>query len=183
MLRTLVGIHKDYTGRIDVNSTACVAYMPQRSCLTPHFPLSVSDVVSMGLWRELGAWRRKKEIHKKRVEEALEAVGMAHYAHRPLFQLSGGQTQRVLFARLMVQNGDFLILDEPFEGIDRPTTELLMNLILHWNAQGKTVLTVLHSVDLVEANFDNALFVSGERCFFGSSTEVLKAYRGHRLHG
>jgi zinc/manganese transport system ATP-binding protein len=150
-----------------------VAYMPQRSEIDPSFPVSVFDVVAMGLWRELGAFGGLRRAQRERVREALAAVGMAGFESRPIGSLSGGQLQRARFARLMLQDAPLILLDEPFAAIDSRTVEDLIRLMLGWHAEGRTILTVVHDFEQVRRHFPTCLLLAREPVAFGPTSQVL----------
>jgi zinc/manganese transport system ATP-binding protein len=150
-----------------------VAYLPQLSQAQRHFPLLVRDVVAAGLWRELGPLRPLGPSHRRSIEEALQGVGLAGLATRSIGALSGGQFQRVLFARLSIQNAPLLLLDEPFNGVDMATQEDLMGLLQTWQTQGKTILVVLHDLGLVRRAFSQVLLLARDFSRFGRVDTVL----------
>ncbi|KAI5912956.1 metal ABC transporter ATP-binding protein [Thauera sp. 2A1] len=150
-----------------------LAYMPQRSEIDPSFPVSVFDVVAMGLWRELGAFGGLNRRQRQRVREALAAVGMEGFESRPIGSLSGGQLQRARFARLILQDAPLILLDEPFAAIDSRTVEDLIRLILGWHAEGRTILTVVHDFDQVRRHFPTCLLLAREPVAFGPTPQVL----------
>ncbi|MGL5719920.1 MAG: metal ABC transporter ATP-binding protein [Alphaproteobacteria bacterium] len=151
-----------------------ISYLPQRSGMQRLFPLTVKDVVLGGLWHELGPFRPMKTEHQERVFDALKLVGLSHYTNHTMDQLSGGQFQRVLFARLAVQQGDFLLLDEPFNGVDYKTQEDLLRLIYQWHGEEKTILAVIHDLELVERFFPKTLLLARNYAAFGATQEVLQ---------
>lgn len=108
------------------------------------------------------------------IAEALETVGMTAMAHSPVGELSGGQLQRVLFARLLVQQAPLILLDEPFTGIDSATTQLLLQVIAQLHQQGRTVIAVLHDMSMVANHFPQALLLTPECCHWGAAGRVLE---------
>ncbi|AYH45414.1 zinc ABC transporter ATP-binding protein AztA [Azoarcus sp. DN11] len=154
-----------------------IAYLPQQSELDRSFPVSVFDMVSMGLWREIGAFRGLKRSQAERVRAALAAVGLSGFEARQIGTLSGGQLQRARFARMMLQNANLLLLDEPFNAIDARTIEDLVALILHWHAEGRTILAVLHDLALVQRHFPECLLLARECIGFGPTAEILTPER------
>jgi len=157
----------DYTWGRDV------AYLPQASQAQRTFPLLVRDVVAGGMWRELGPLSPLTPHHRQRIDDALAQVGLQGTGASPLRHLSGGQFQRVLFARLSVQKACVLLLDEPFTGVDAVTQDALLPLIQTWNTQGKTILAVLHDLDCVRRFFPYTLVVARGFSRFGLTEEVL----------
>ncbi len=149
-----------------------LAYLPQADEIDRSFPLSVLDLASMGLWRRAGAWR---SLGRSRgaVLDALGAVGLSGFEGRAIGTLSGGQFQRVLFARLILQDAAVILLDEPFTGIDARTVDDLVGLIGRWHAQGRTVVAALHDFAQVRAHFPRTLLIAREPVAWGSTASVL----------
>lgn len=152
-----------------------MAYLPQCSEAQRTFPLLVRDVVAGGLWHELGALQPLTKANHLRIEEALSVVGLQGFALHPIGALSGGQFQRVLFARLIVQDAALLLLDEPLTAVDAHTQKDLMTLIQLWHTQGRTQLVVLHDLDLVRKFFPYTLLLAREFSCFGPTAEVVTA--------
>ncbi|MBN8442844.1 MAG: ABC transporter ATP-binding protein [Thauera sp.] len=175
LLKGVAGELRPIGGHIDLGTLtrSAVAYMPQRSEIDPSFPVSVFEVVAMGLWRELGAFGGLNRKQRERVRAALTAVGMAGFESRPIGSLSGGQLQRARFARLMLQNAPLILLDEPFAAIDSRTVEDLIRVMLGWHAEGRTILTVVHDFDQVRRHFPTCLLLAREPVAFGPTAQVL----------
>lgn len=181
LLKALLGLQKPSVGSIAFHGLCpCdVAYLAQQNQLDRRFPLTVGDTIAMGLFREVGIFRRySKEQHKK-MQAALEQVGLASFTKTPLQALSGGQFQRVLFARLILQNAPVIFLDEPFTGVDGQTIEDLMGLLHLWVREGRLVMAVLHDLDLVHENFPNTLLLSRHFYKAGATEEVLTKENMH----
>lgn len=155
------------------NQKPCLAYLPQRSGLNLDFPLRVSDFVSLGHWSRLGAFSRVNRQQRQAVDAALAQVGMAGFEKRSLDSLSGGQLQRVLFARLLLEDAQLLLLDEPFAAVDEQTTADLLALIHAWNREGRTVVAVLHDLRQVREHFPKTLLLARESLAMGATEEVL----------
>ncbi|MCK9986986.1 MAG: zinc/manganese transport system ATP-binding protein [Azoarcus sp.] len=168
-LQPLQGHFRIHTGKEGI------AYLPQQSELDRSFPVSVFDMVSMGLWREIGAFRGLSRSQAERVRAALAAVGLSGFEARQIGTLSGGQLQRARFARMMLQDANLLLLDEPFNAIDARTIEDLVALILQWHAEGRTILAVLHDLTLVRHHFPETLLLARECLGFGPTAEILTA--------
>ncbi|MCL2875276.1 MAG: ABC transporter ATP-binding protein [Betaproteobacteria bacterium] len=150
-----------------------LAYMPQRNELDSTFPVTVFDMVAMGLWREIGAFRGLDRTGRGRVCAALDAVGLAGFESRHIGTLSGGQLQRARFARLILQNAPTILLDEPFAAIDTRTVDDLAHLILHWHTEGRTILTAVHDPGQVHRYFPTCLLLARELVAFGPTAEVM----------
>jgi zinc/manganese transport system ATP-binding protein len=162
-------------GRIERATGASVAYLPQAAELDRSFPVRVADLVAMGLWGELGAFRPLQSRHRERVSTALEAVGLRGFEHRWLGEMSTGQLQRALFARVLVQDARIILLDEPFNAIDARTTTDLLALLPRWRQEARTVIAVLHDLEQVKAYFDQALLLAREPIAWGPTAQVLRA--------
>ncbi len=149
------------------------AWLPQTSTLDPGFPVTVWEMVAMGLWQQVGALGRFTAEHRRRCDAALAAVGLSGFALRGLDTLSGGQLQRARFARLLLQDAPVVLLDEPFAAIDQRTTEDLLALLHRWQAAGRTVIAVLHDLQQVRAHFPLTLVLAREPIAWGPTAEVL----------
>jgi zinc/manganese transport system ATP-binding protein len=177
LLKGIAGELRPLEGHIHLqlpeHSRSSLAYMPQRSELDSSFPVSVFDMVAMGLWREIGALRGLNHAHRQRVLGALDAVELTGFEARPIGSLSGGQLQRTRFARLILQDAPIILLDEPFAAIDARTVDDLVHLILHWHAEGRTILAVVHDFEQVRRHFPTCLLLARELVAFGPTSEVL----------
>ncbi len=172
MLRGIAGQLPLQGGKIEIASGTRIAFLPQRRNLDLAVPISVEDMVAMGLWEEIGPFGQVSAGHKRRIAQALGAVKLAAGDRRPLARLSGGVLQRVLFARLMLQNADLILLDEPFRAIDSRTVEDLLAVLAQWHAEGRTVLAALHDLEIVRARFPSAMLLARELLAHGASNEV-----------
>ncbi len=150
-----------------------IAYLPQVADIDRSFPISVFDCVSMGLWREIGAWRGIDAEKRAKVARALETVGLRDLARRNIGSLSGGQFQRVLFARLLLQDARLILLDEPFGAVDAQTVADLVALIKDWHREGRTVLAALHDLEQVRAHFPETLMLAREVVAWGDTRKIL----------
>lgn len=175
LLKTLLGIQKPEKGNITFGGFCpCdVAYLAQQNQLDRRFPLTVGDTVSMGLFREVGVFQKYTKTQREKMREALEKVGLASFAKTPLQALSGGQFQRVLFARLILQNAPVIFLDEPFTGVDAQTINDLMKLLHAWVEEGRLVIAVLHDLDLVQDYFPQTLLLARHFHKWGPTSKVL----------
>lgn len=175
LLKTLLGLQKPSSGKIAFHGFCpCdVAYLAQQNQLDRRFPLTVGDTIAMGLFREMGIFRKYKKEQREKMQEALEQVGLSSFAKTPLQALSGGQFQRVLFARLILQNAPIIFLDEPFTGVDGRTIEDLMVLLQMWVKEGRLVIAVLHDLDLVQDYFPQTLLLARHFYTWGQTADVL----------
>jgi len=174
LLRTLAGELRPLAGRIE-GLRGRPAWLPQQAAVDRSFPIDVHAFAAMGLWTRLGAFAGLTRRHRAWVDDALAVVGIADLAARPIGALSGGQMQRVLFARLWLQDARVILLDEPFNAIDATTEADLLALIRQWNAEGRTVLAVLHDLQLVRRHFPDTLLLAATGIAHGPTAQVLPA--------
>jgi zinc/manganese transport system ATP-binding protein len=177
LFRGIVGMLKPLAGSISLSGVNArdVAYLPQAAEIDRSFPISVFDFVGMGLVRRTGLFGGMGARERDAVERALQAVGLTGFEARTIGTLSGGQMQRMLFARLTLQDARIIVLDEPFNAIDAKTSADLLDLVKRWHAEGRTVLAALHDIDLVRNAFPQALLLAREPVAWGSTAEALTA--------
>jgi len=175
LLKAIAGLLRPEAGRISLGlmSPADLAYLPQQAELDRSFPITVADTVALGLWRRLGVFRGLDRAMADRVEGALAAVGLAGLGDTAIGSLSVGQLQRVLFARLSLQEARAILLDEPFAAVDQRTTGDLLALIQRWHGEGRTVIAVLHDMEQVRAHFPETLLLAREPVAWGRTAEML----------
>ena len=175
LLKGIMGELKPLGGSLDLDGLTKrdMAYLPQQIDIDRSFPISVFDCVAMGLWREIGVWRGLDAKRTDDVARALATVGLVDLAGRPVGALSGGQFQRVLFARLLLQDASLILLDEPFRAVDTKTIADLIALILRWHGEGRTVLAALHDIEQVRAHFPTTLLMAREVVVWGPTRKVL----------
>lgn len=181
LLKGLIGEIAPVQGQIRLNLDASteLAFLPQQADIDRSFPITVYDVVAMGAWSRIGAWRGMNAKEHARTQQALEIVGLAGFSARSINTLSGGQFQRALFARLLVQDASVILLDEPFSAVDADTTQDLLALVLDWHAQGRTVIAVLHELDMVRRHFPTSVLLGGQLVAWGESETVLSPENLH----
>jgi zinc/manganese transport system ATP-binding protein len=177
LFKGVVGAIKPLAGTIERDGTDAheIAYLPQVPDIDRSFPINVYDMVSMGLWRMRGLFGRIGVKDHHIIEKAIAAVGLIGFEQRSIGTLSGGQMQRMLFARLLVQDARVIVLDEPFTAIDERTAADLLNLVRRWHNEKRTILAALHDIDLVKANFPNTLLLAREPVAWGRTSDVLTA--------
>ncbi len=177
LLKGIAGMLRPVDGEVRLTGFARgdIAYLPQQAEIDRSFPISVFDMAAMGLWPEIGAFGSLFGPRGERVFRALTTVGLAGFQRRPIGTLSGGQFQRALFARLLLQDAPIVLLDEPFAAVDDKTAADLINIVAHWNAEQRTVLAVLHDMEQVHNHFPETLLLSRELIARGPTAEVLTA--------
>lgn len=168
------------SGAITVAAQAeAIAYLPQRVDIDRRFPMKVYDCVLSGCWQHTGPWRSLDAGARTRVAEALHTTGLEQLADQPLGSLSGGQLQRVLFARLLTQDAQLILLDEPFSAVDAETTQRLLIQIGHWHRQGRTVIAAVHDQTQVRQHFPRSLWLGSKVLAWGTTHEVLAHQGSH----
>ncbi len=174
LLKSIMGLLPLGGGQLTLSGAAGrIAYLPQVAEIERHFPMDVRDCVSLGCWPLKRAWGGIGSAQLGRINAALHDVGLQGFEHRPISSLSSGQFQRVLFARLLVQDADVILLDEPFNAIDSKTTAALLAIIKNWHRQKRTVLVVLHDDVQVQAYFPQTLLLARELLAWGPTQEVM----------
>jgi len=177
LFKGIVGFLKPLAGSIERDGLDAhdIAYLPQIADIDRSFPISVYDMVAMGLWRRKGLFGGIGSKDQGAIEAAIAGVGLTGFEQRTIGTLSGGQMQRMLFARLLLQDARLIVLDEPFTAIDAKTTADLLDLVQRWHGEKRTVLAALHDIDLVRATFPQSLLLAREPVAWGATREVLTA--------
>ncbi|MGG6896557.1 MULTISPECIES: metal ABC transporter ATP-binding protein [Rhizobium] len=177
LLKAIVGELRPAEGSIDRGALARndFGYLPQAADINRRFPISVADTVMLGAWKNAGAFGQFSRKDAERAREALGIVGLSGFENRHIGSLSAGQFQRVLFARLLLQDARVILLDEPFTAIDQRTTRDLLDLVLRWNREGRTVIAVLHDFEQVRAHFPETLLIARELVGWGQTQAVMSA--------
>ncbi|WP_026339328.1 metal ABC transporter ATP-binding protein [Psychromonas ossibalaenae] len=150
-----------------------IAYLPQSQKVDRSFPITVKEFVSAGTWRKTGLWRAFTPFLNKQMLACLRQVGLENSEHKQIGELSGGQFQRMLFARMLIQDAQILILDEPFNSVDMHTTRDLAAVIQGCHAAGKTVIAVIHDMPLVKQYFPETALLAGRLIAKGPTEQVL----------
>lgn len=150
-----------------------VAYVPQAEEVDWTFPVLVEDVVMMGRYGRMGLLRIPSKQDKAAVQAALERVGMAGYRKRQIGELSGGQRKRVFLARALAQEGQVILLDEPFTGVDVQTEEAIIALLRELRAEGRVMLVSTHNLGSVPEFCDQVVLVKGTVLNYGPTEEVF----------
>ena len=183
LLKGIVGLLRPADGIIECArlGRGGIAYLPQHAEIDRRFPISVIDTVLLGQWRRIGWLRAATRELREAAQRALDAVGLEGFERRQIETLSAGQFQRVLFARLVVQDAELILLDEPFGAVDWRTSEDLLRLIESWHRERRTVAAVLHDLDQVRAHFPDTLLIARECVAWGATQEVLTPHNLMRV--
>jgi|TARA_B110000003_G_scaffold161812_1_gene161857 manganese/iron transport system ATP-binding protein len=167
LFKALMGFIPPATGEINILGMSVknalkkniVAYVPQAEEVDWSFPVLVEDVVMMGRYGHMGFLRNPKKADLQSVTSALERVDMINFRHHQIGELSGGQRKRVFLARALAQNGQVVLLDEPFTGVDVQTEEAIIQLLREMRDEGKIILVSTHNLGSVPEFCDRSILV------------------------
>lgn len=184
LLKALLGLVPIEHGRIEMGNLARedIAYMPQALEITRDFPVTVAPFLALAFFKKAGWFGGISAAQRRQIEAALADVGLAGFGKRSLQSLSVGQFQRVLFARVMLQDAKLILLDEPFAAVDAEAQDRLVKVVKEWGKQGRTVLCVLHDPVLIRAVFPHCLLLARDLVAWGRADEVLTADNAEKLN-
>jgi zinc/manganese transport system ATP-binding protein len=174
LMKGIVGILQPMAGACLRETGGRIAYLPQQSEIDRSFPARVVDLVSLGLWSRRGLLGRFTRDDRAAISNALGSVGLEGFEKRPIDTLSGGQLQRALFARVLVQDADIILLDEPFNAIDTKTLGDLIDIIKRWHGERRTIMVVIHDLQLVRDHFPETLLLARHPIAWGRTKETLR---------
>ncbi|MDF1726437.1 MAG: manganese/iron ABC transporter ATP-binding protein [Sulfitobacter sp.] len=175
LFKAIMGFVPTARGKIDILgmgvrealSKNLVAYVPQAEEVDWTFPVLVEDVVMMGRYGHMGFLRRASAADRDAVDQALERVSMQDFRHRQIGELSGGQRKRVFLARALAQDGQVILLDEPFTGVDVTTEEQIVALLQDLRDEGRVMLVSTHNLGSVPEFCDRTVLVKGTVLSYG----------------
>lgn len=181
LFKALTGFVRPSRGRIRINGASviqaqrlqAVAYVPQSEEVDCQFPVSVWDVVMMGRYGAMNLLRLPRSSDRVAVRDALERVDLLDLADRPIGTLSGGQRKRAFLARAIAQRADVLLLDEPFNGVDVRTEQLMAQLFLQFRQEGHTILISTHDLSHVREFCDLVVLINKTVLAYGETSEVF----------
>ena len=175
LLKALAGLLPPQSGRVicPALTAGALAYLPQQADIDRGFPVTVGELVALGAWRAYGALRAAPRAVMARVRAAADETGLNDLLSREIGALSVGEFQRALFARLLLQDASVILLDEPFAAVDEQTTLDLLAVLRCLNAEGRTIVAVLHDLDQARDHFPEALLLARGAIAWGAAAEVL----------
>ncbi len=179
LLKAILGLVPLESGSITVLGTTPelarphVAYVPQQESLDPDFPITAAEVVLMGRYRSVGWFRRPSKSDKAIATAALAQVGLSDRGASQFGTLSGGQRQRILIARAIAQQAQLLLLDEPFNGVDSRTQDVLLDVLKQVRAAGAAVVMSTHDLAIAHLACDDACLLNKHQLAFGPVAESL----------
>jgi manganese/iron transport system ATP-binding protein len=188
LFKVIAGVIRPTAGEVRIYGShpshhVCIGYVPQRSQVEWRFPVTVEDVVMMGRVARIGLLRRPGREDRQRVRQALETVGLAEMADRPIQALSGGQQQRMFIARALAQEAELLLMDEPLNGLDIPSQEGILALLDTLREQGVTLMVATHDLDQAARFFDRVMLLNRRLIGFGAPSDVFSQERLQRAYG
>ena len=175
LLKGLAGALRPLSGSIERGGLGPrdIAYLPQDSGLSPGFPITLEALAALGLWGRRGMFGRIGDDDRARIGAAFAAVGLSGLEERSAGQVSGGQLQRALFARVLIQDAKLILLDEPFANLDERTAADLLAIVRRWPAEGRTVVVVSHDLSLVRALATETLVLARRKVAWGPTALAL----------
>ncbi|MAT15770.1 MAG: manganese ABC transporter ATP-binding protein [Planctomyces sp.] len=189
LLKAVMDLIPRASGRVEVfggsfkNNRNRVGYVPQRESVDWDFPVDALDVVTMGLYREIGWCMPVRKKHRLKALEALDRVGIADLANRQISQLSGGQQQRTFLARALVQDADLYLMDEPFAAVDAATERAIVELLNDMKQHGKTAVVIHHDLQTVPAYFDYVVLLNMRVVAHGPVEEIFTSENLQKTYG
>jgi manganese/zinc/iron transport system ATP- binding protein len=189
LLKAIMHLVPMTSGRIEIfglpwnRNRDRVGYVPQRESVDWDFPISALDVVTMGLYREIGWCRPVNRRHRAAAMKALEQVGVADLAGRQISQLSGGQQQRTFLARALVQDADLYLMDEPFAAVDAATEQAIVSILRGMKQNGKTAIVIHHDLHTVPEYFDYVILLNMRIVAHGPVDAVFTRENLERTYG
>jgi zinc/manganese transport system ATP-binding protein len=175
LLAAVAGVVALASGAVHRQPRQRLAYLPQLTAIDRDYPLTVAELITVGGWREFGAFRAAGQALRARAAAAAATVGLAGRLERSIGELSAGELQRALFARLVLQDAAVILLDEPFAAIDPQTMPVLLDQVTRWHQEGRTVIAVVHDLELVQARFPSTLVLARRCLAWGTTKEALPA--------
>ena len=189
LIRAVLGLAPAVGGRVEVlgrapeDARGDVAYVPQAEALERGFPVTAEQVVLMGRYRRIGWLRRPGRADRQAAAEALAEVGLAERAGARFGTLSGGQRQRVLIARALAQAPRLLLLDEPFNGVDSTTTQVLLDVLARLRSGGVAVVMSTHDLTVAHLTCGDACLLNRRQVAFGPVADTLTPDMLRRTYG
>ena len=189
LLKAIMDLVPRASGRIEVfgqtykQNRHRVGYVPQRESVDWDFPISVLDVVTMGLYGKIGWCMPVRRKHREAAKQALERVGIGELANRQISQLSGGQQQRTFLARALLQDADLYLMDEPFAAVDAATEKAIVQILRDMQKLGKTAIVIHHDLHTVPEYFDSVVLLNMRVVASGPTRTVFTRENLEKTYG
>lgn len=175
LLAAIAGAVRPTTGVIVCPARRRLAYLAQLAAIDQGYPLTLAELIMLGGWREFGAFRSPGAALRASMAAAAETVGLSGRLAHPIGEFSVGELQRALFARVILQDAAVILLDEPFAAVDAPTATVLIDQVMQWHQERRTVIAVLHDLDLVRTRFPSTLVLACRCLAWGPTAAALPA--------
>jgi manganese/iron transport system ATP-binding protein len=178
LMQVIAGTLRPASGTVEIfghrpGGHVCIAYLPQRSRIDWAFPVTVREVAMMGRIRKIGLLRWPSRNDWRIVDEALDKVGLAALHDRRIADLSGGEQQKVFLAQALAQEAEIVLLDEPFNGLDMPTQQSILEILDGLTRARVTAIIATHDLNLAAERFDRVLLLQRRLVAIGTPTEVF----------
>jgi manganese/iron transport system ATP-binding protein len=191
LFKTIMGLLRPQKGEVRISDLPVdaalrrniVAYVPQSEEVDWNFPVLVEDVVMMGRYGHMGFLRIPSAEDKRKVADALDRVGMTSFRRRQIGELSGGQKKRVFLARALAQEGQVILLDEPFTGVDVKTEDAIVALMRELRDEGRLMLVSTHNLGSVPDYCDRVVLLLGTVLAAGPTAQVFTQSNLERAFG
>lgn len=185
LIKSLMGLLQAQKGTIQWQGTGHhrLGYVPQQDEVNWNFPVTVRDVVMMGLTRQIGLLYWPSRAHWKKVDSALDRVGMSKFATRQIGELSGGQRRRVFLARALARESELFLLDEPFAGVDVSAQSDLLDVLDDLHGDGLTIVLSTHDLNMAFNRFDRVMALRHRLIALGTPAQVYRPDVLSQLYG
>jgi zinc transport system ATP-binding protein len=182
LIKIILGVIKNYKGEVLIEglnhktwlSENIIGYVPQREIFDRNFPSTVEELILMGLAGKRGIFKRFSKEDKQNAFKVAKMVGVENLLNQNIGTLSGGQFQRVLLARALITDSDYLILDEPEAGVDKEGIESFYKLLVKLYEQGKTIILVSHDINII-TKYCNYLICLNKTLHCHTQSELVSA--------
>jgi len=175
LLAAIAGVIPLAGGTVQRPPRQRVGYLAQQVTMDRDYPITIAELIVLGGWAEFGAFRAPPAGLRARAAAAAATVGLTDRLQRQIAEASAGELQRALFARLILQDPALILLDEPFAPIDAATTAALVTQVMRWHGEGRTVVAVLHDLELVQALFPDTVVLARRCLAWGPTAMALPA--------
>lgn len=178
LLKTILGLNKQISGKVIYEKTfnkKNIGYLPQQSEFQKDFPATVKEVIMSGFVNKMGFRPFYNKIEKQKANEIINFLGINDYQKKSYRDLSGGQQQRVLLARALCATDNFLVLDEPTNGLDARAIKKFYDLIFTLNQKGMTIIMISHDIEKVLNCASHILYLKDTLVFYGSKEEFIQS--------
>ncbi|WGS64669.1 metal ABC transporter ATP-binding protein [Marinitoga aeolica] len=147
LIKILIGEIENYNGKIEIKGK--IGYVPQKDEFDRSFPIRAYEVVLMGIYKNVGLFRKYKKEHYEKAKNIMKMLGIDYLYNRNVGKLSGGEYQRLSLARALISDPDILILDEPEAGVDSKAQIKIYGILEELNKKGMTIILVSHDISMV----------------------------------